>query len=164
MQWKPGLLAGMFVGIVLVVLIGAAITIIPALTSPHTPSGNTIDPSAAAIITDITTTSSVNPMTSAPGPKTQTFKTNTIFYIAFHLNLKNFDFQTHKAVYIQPKFYGGRANVSPPMLSFIQPTDGSFFATQYSQPTEGSVELYWGLKPDGSDGKLAQTTSFAIVA
>lgn len=164
MQRKPGLLTGMFVGIVLVVLIGAAITIIPALTSPHTPSGNAIDPAAAAIITDITTTISINPMTSAPGTKTQTFKTNTIFYIAFHLDLQNFDFHTHATVYIRPKFYGGNADVSPPMLSFIQPTAASFFAIQYSQATEGSVELYMCLKPDGSDGKLAQTTSFTVVA
>lgn len=164
MQRKPGLLAGMFVGIILVVLIGTAIIIIPTLTTPHTPSGNAIDPAAATFITDITTTSSVNFQTAAPGPKIQTFKKNTLFYVAFHLNFKNFDFHTHSTVYIQPKFYGGQTYVYPPMLSFIQQADGGFFEVQYFQPATGNVELYWCLTSDCSDSKLAQTTSFTVVA
>jgi hypothetical protein len=163
MQRKPGMLVGMLVGILLVLLVGAAIVIVPTLIAPRTPSGNAVDPSAATFISDITTTSSVNFQTSVSGPKTQTFKTNTVFYIAFHLNLKNFDFHTHNTVYVQPKFYGGKTSVYPPMLVFGQPTDGGFFEVQYNQPATGNVELYWCLKSDCSDGKLAQTTSFTVV-
>ncbi len=164
MQWKPGLLAGMFVGILLVVLVGAAIIFVPALITPQTPSGNAIDPSAAAFITDITTTSSVDLMTAAPGPTTQTFKTNSTIYVAFHLNLQNFDFHTHNTAYVQAKFYGGKTYVYQRMLIFTQQAAGGFFAVQYNQPKVGNVELYWCLRSDCSDGKLAQTTSFTVVA
>jgi hypothetical protein len=164
MQWKPGLLAGMVVGTLLVVLVGAAIIFIPTLITPQIPSGNAIDPSAAAFITDITTTSSVNLMTAAPGPTTQTFKTNSTIYVAFHLNLQNFDFHTHNTVYVQAKFYGGKTYVYQRMLIFTQQEPGGFFAVQYNQPKVGNVELYWCLKSDCSDGKLAQTMSFTVVA
>lgn len=154
----------MLVGILLVVLVGAAIIFIPTLITPQTPSGNAIDPSAAAFITDITTTSSVNLMTADPGPITQTFKTNSTIYVAFHLNLQNFDFHTHNAAYVQAKFYGGKTYVYQKMLVFTQQAAGGFFTVQYNQPKEGDVELYWCLKSDCSDGKLAQTTSFTVVA
>ncbi len=176
--WKPDLLAGMLVGILLVVLVGAAMIIIPRLTTPQTssgnatvpsptpqtPSGNAIDPSAAAFITNITTTSSVNPLTAAPGPITQTFKTNATVYVAFQLNLKNFDFKAHDTVYIQAKFYGDKKFVYQGMLIFKEQRAGGFFEAQYTQPTAGSVELYWCLQSNCSDGKLAQTTSFTITA
>jgi hypothetical protein len=160
-----GLLAGMLVGILLVVLVGAALIVILALMAPQTPSGNAIDPSSAAIITDITTTSSVvNPVTAVPGPLTQNFKTNSTVYVVFHLNLKNFDFKTHNAAYIQAKFYGDKTYIDQRMLIFTQQAAAGFFEVQYSQPREGNVELYWCLKSDCSDGKLAQTASFTVVA
>ncbi len=155
----------MLVGILLVVLVGAAIIVILALTVPQTPSGTAIDPSAAALITDITTTSSVvNPVTAAPGPVTQNFKTNATIYVVFHLNLKNFDFKTHNAAYVQAKFYGDKTYIAQRMLIFTQQQAAGFFEVQYSQPKMGNVELYWCLKPDCSDGKLAQTASFTVVA
>jgi hypothetical protein len=163
-RWQPGLLAGMFVGILLVVLIGTVvITVIARFTATQTSSGNAIDPSAAAIITDIATTSSVDPMTAEPGPTTQHFTTNATIYVAFHLNLKNFDFKTHHAVYIQAKFYGDKKYIDQRMLIFTRQTTGGFFAVQYYQPKVGNVELYWCLKSDCSDGKLAQTASFTVV-
>jgi len=164
MKRKPGLLAGMFVGILLVLLVGTAIIIIPRLTTPQTPSGNAIDPSAAAFITDITTTSSVNPLTAAPGPTAQTFKTNSTIYVTFHLNLKNLDLNTQKAAYIQAKFYEDKTFLQQKMLIFTQQAAGGFFEVQYSRPKVGNVELYWCLKSDCSDGKLAQTTSFTVVS
>jgi hypothetical protein len=176
--WKPDLLAGMLVGILFVVLVGAAIIVIPRLTTPQTPSGNAIvssptpqtpsgnaiDPSAASFITTITTTSSVDPLTAAPGPVTQTFKMNATVYVVFQLNLKNFDFKTHDTVYIQAKFYGDKTFVYQGMLIFKEQRAGGFFEAQYTQPMAGSVELYWCLQSSCSDGKLAQTTSFTIIA
>lgn len=161
---KPGLLAGMLVGILLVVLVGIAIVVIPKLTAPQTPSGNPVDQSAAAFITDITTTSRVDPLTAEPGPVTQTFKTNSTVYVAFHLNLKNFDFKTHNAVYTQAKFYADKTYVYQNMLIFTKQAAGGFFEVQYNRPAVGNVELYWCLKSDCSDGKLAQTMSFTITA
>jgi hypothetical protein len=161
---KPGLLAGMIVGILVVVLIGAAFIIIPAFTTPKTPSKNAIDPSAATLITDIVTSSSVNPLTAAPGPITQTFKTYSTVYVIFHLNLKHFDFATHTVAYVQGRFYAGKSYVYQRMLIFTHQAGGGFFDVQYNQATAGSVELYWCLKSDCSDGKLAQTTSFTITA
>jgi hypothetical protein len=161
---KPGLLAGMIVGLLLVVLIGTALIILPALTTPSTPSGNAIITSAAAFITDITTTSSVDPMTAAPGPITQTFKTYATVYVAFHLNSKNFDFTAHHAAYVQARFYSGKTYIYQRMLIFTHQASGGFFAVQYNQATAGNVELYWCLKSDCSDGELAQTTPFTITA
>ncbi len=161
---KPGLLIGMLVGILIVVLIGAAFTVIPALTTLSTPSGNAIDSSAAVIITDITTSNSVNPLTAVPGPTTQTFKTYSTVYIAFHLNLKSFDFSAHNAAYVQARFYAAKQYVYQRMLIFTHQASGGFFAIQYNQATAGSVELYWCLKSDCSDGKLAQTAPFTITS
>jgi len=162
---QPGLLVGMVVGILLVVLAGAAILGILALIAPQTPSGKAIDPSAAAFISDITTTSSVvDPMKAIPGPSTQNFKTNTTVYVVFHLNLNNFDFKTHSAAYVQAKFYGDKTYIDQRMLIFTRQEAGGFFEVQYHQPKEGSVELYWCLKSDCSDGKLAQTASFTVAA
>ena len=163
-RWQPGLLAGMFVGVLLVALVGAAIIIvIPKFTAPQTSAGNGIDPSAAAFITDIVTTSTVDPQTAESGPLTQHFTTNATIYVVFHLNLKNFDFKTHPAVYIQAKFYGDKIYIYQRMLIFTQQASGGFFAVQYYQPKVGNVELYWCLKSDCTDGKLAQTTSFTVV-
>jgi hypothetical protein len=162
---QPGLLAGMLVGIVLVALVGTVIIIlIPKFTASQTSAGKTSDPSAAAFITDIVTASSVDPRTAEPGPLIQHFTTNATIYVVFHLNLKNFDFKTHPAVYIQAKFYGDKIYIYQRMLIFTQQATGGFFAVQYYQPKVGSVELYWCLKSDCSDGKLAQTTSFTVVA
>ena len=133
MRRKPGLLAGMLVGIVLVMLVGIAIIVIPVLTAPQTSSGGAVDPSAEAFITDIVTTSTVNPLTAEPGPTTQTFKTNSTVYVAFHLNLRNFDFKTYNAVYVQAKFYGDKTYIYQKMLIFTQPAAGGFFAVQYYQ-------------------------------
>jgi len=165
MQRKSGLAAGMLVGILLVLLIVAAVLVIPRLIAPQTASGSAVvDPSAAAIITDIVTTSNVNPLTAEPGPITQNFKTNSTVYVVFHLNLKNFDFNTHNAVYIQAKFYADKTYIYQRMLIFKEQAAGGFFAVQYYQPKMGNVELYWCLKSDCSDGKLAQKTSFTVVA
>jgi hypothetical protein len=162
---QPGLLAGMLVGIVFVALIGAVVIIvIPKFTVLQTPAGNAIDPSAAAFITDIATASSVNPRTAEPGPLAQNFTTNATIYVVFHLNLKKFDFTSHHAVYVQAKFYGDKTYIYQRMLIFTQQAAGGFFAVQYYQPKVGSVELYWCLKSDCSDGKLAQTASFTVVA
>lgn len=168
----------MFVGIFLVMLIGTAIILIPKLTAlqtppgnatvssptPQTPSGNAIDPSAAALITNITTTGSVDPLTAAPGPTTQTFKTNATVYVVFQLDLKDFDFKAHNTVYVQAKFYGDKTVVYQGMLIFTEQKAGGFFEAQYTQPKAGSVELYWCLQASCSDGKLAQTASFTITA
>jgi hypothetical protein len=161
---KPGLLAGMLVGILLVLLLGMAIIVIPRLTAPQTPSGNAIDPSAAAIITDITTSSSVDPMTAAPGPITQTFKTSATINVVFRLNLEKVAVSQDNPVYIQAKFYVGQTFVYQRMDIVGQKVTGGFFEVQYQQPTVGNVELYWCLKRDCSDGKLAQTMSFTVVA
>jgi len=163
--WQPGLLAGMFVGILFVLLVGTVIIIvIPRFTAPQTSAGNAIDPSAATFITDIATTSSVDPQTAEPGPLTQRFTTSATIYVVFHLNLKSFDFKTHPAVYVQAKFYGDKVYIYQRMLIFTQQVPGGFFAVQYYQPKAGNVELYWCLKSDCSDGKLAQTASFTVVA
>ena len=155
----------MLVGILFVALIGAAIIIVMSrFISPQTSVRKTIDPSAAAFITDIATTSSVDPRTAEPGPLTQNFTTNATIYVVFHLNLRNFDFKSHHAVYIQAKFYGDKTYIYQRMLIFTQQAAGGFFAVQYYQPKVGNVELYWCLKSDCSDGKLAQTTSFTVVA
>ena len=162
---QPGLLAGMLVGILFVVLVGAVIMIvIPKFIVPQPSTGNAIDPSATAFITDIATTSSVDPQTAEPGPLTQHFTTNATIYVVFHLNLKSFDFNAYHAVYIQAKFYADKSYIYQKMLIFTQQATGGFFAVQYYQPKAGSVELYWCLKSDCSDGKLAQTATFTVVA
>lgn len=162
---QPGLLAGIFVGILFVLLVVVAVAIVlPRFTALQTSAGKAIDPSAAAIITDVATTSSVDPQTAEPGPLTQHFTTNATIYVVFHLNLKNFDFKTHPAVYIQAKFYGDNTYIYQKMLIFTQQATGGFFAVQYYQPKVGNVELYSCFKSDCSDGKLAQTASFTVVA
>lgn len=165
----------MFVGIFLVALVGTAIIVIPRLatlqsssgnpsSTSQTPSENAIDPAAAAFITNITTSNSVDPLTAAPGAITQTFKMNATVYVVFQLNLKNFDFKAHDTVYIQANFYGDKKLVYQGMLIFKEQKAGGFFEAQYTQPTTGSVELYWCLQSNCSDGKLAQTMSFTVTA
>ncbi len=137
-----------------------------SMTSSTTPSGNPIDPTAASIITDAQTASSINQITAAPINLTNTLQAKTDIYVTFKLNNDNFDFSKNTG-YVNVKFYADSTalDVSSTPLTISEPAPGGFFKVQYLTATQqGAAELYWCLQPDCSDEQLAQVVTFTVTS
>ncbi len=137
----------------------------PSTTSSSTPSGNPIDPTAASIITDAQTASSINQITAAPINLTNTFQTKTNIYVTFKLNNDNFDFSKNTG-YVTVKFYADSTALDVPStpLTISEPAPGGFFKIQYLTSAQGAAELYWCQQPDCSDEQLAQVVTFTVTS
>ncbi len=139
----------------------------PSTNSSTTPSGNAIDSTAASIVTDAQTASSIDQTTAAPINLTNTFQTNVDVYVTFKLNNNAFNFGTNTG-YVAVKFYADSTALTlpPPLdtpLTINQPAPGGFFKVQYTIPTQqGAAELYWCQQSDCSDEKLAQVVTFTV--
>jgi hypothetical protein len=136
------------------------------MNSSTTPSGNLIDLTAASIVTDAQTASSINPVTTAPTNLTSTFPTSTDIYVTFKLNNNAFDFG-HNTGYVAVKFYANSTLLSLPNntpLTINRPAPGGFFKVQYYVATQGAAELYWCLQSDCSDEELAQVVTFTVTS
>ncbi len=144
-----------------------SVELIPTPTSPNTnvltgPSGQTIDPIAASIVTDPQTATDANLETAAPINLATTFKTATNFYITFKLNNTAVDFSKN-TVYVSAKFYVRSEYAfaaSPITIDHFSP--GGYFKAHYNLATPAMAELYLCRQSDCSDEKLAQFVAFTI--
>ncbi len=153
-----GILATLFILYVIF-----AVVFLPVLNVSKGQSGRPVDSDAKEIVTDIQTASAINPQTAAPTKQDHTFKVDQSIFLTFRLNSKKYDFNRHIG-YVQAKFYDATSFVYKRTLVVTYNAPGGFFAIEYKKPTSASAEIYWCLKPDCSDEKLAQTTSFTIEA
>lgn len=145
-----------------------AVTATPATTSTNTsasPSGASVVPAAAAIITNPQSASAVNQDTAAPTTLTKTFKAKSFVYITFDLNLSkaNIDIATQKA-YVEGRFYVDGSYGKNEILPVDRPAPGGYVGVQYLVPGNGAAELYWCMKADCSDRQLAQYVTFTITS
>jgi len=144
-------------------------TPVPTTSSSLTPSGNPIDSTAASIVTDAQTASSINQITAAPINLTDTFQTSTDIYVTFKLNNDAFNFNQHNG-YVAVKFYANSVALTLPdplttPLTINEPAPGGFFKVQYITPTrQGAAEVYWCQLSNCSDEKLAQVVTFTVTS
>jgi hypothetical protein len=122
------------------------------------PSGLTIDPTAASIITNPQTASAVNTTTAKPTKLAKTFAVGADVYVTVDLHMGG------KTGYIQAKWYAGTTPVhSSKILNINNPTfTNAYFGWSYDNPTLGTAEVYWCTQKDCSDGKLADVINFSV--
>jgi len=139
----------------------AAPTSVPT-TAPTTasgpPSGNTIDATAASIITNLKTASAID-SNYKPTNVTNTFQTNQTIYVTYNLNLNG------QTGYIEVKWYvAGQVGASKIFnANNPQYTDG-YFSETYKVPAQGSAELYFCTQSDCSDEALAGYVTFTVTS
>ncbi len=121
------------------------------------PSGQTIVPAAAAIITDAQSTSSIDSKYKPTNPTT-TFKVNQTVYITFNLHLTQKGYAEVKW-YVDGSF--GKSRILP--LQSLDYVD-AYFSETYLTPANGTAELYWCTKSDCSDAELAAVVNFTVTS
>jgi hypothetical protein len=121
------------------------------------PSGLTIDPTAASIITNPQTASAVNTNTAKPTKLAKTFAVASEVYVTVDLNTNG------KTGYIQAKWYAGNTRVHSSKILNITPNDtNAYFGWPFDSATLGTTEFYWCTQKDCSDGKLANIVNFTV--
>jgi len=131
----------------------------PQVTQATAPSGSSIVPSAAAIITNPKMASSID-KNYYPTNLTNTFGIHKDIYVTYKLNLNG------QAGYATAKWYDdGKYAFTSKILTLNDPTfDHGYFAATYNIATTGTVELYWCTKSDCSDAQLADVVNFAVTS
>jgi len=176
---RVGLIVGIVIGVLLFVCVGSTLAVIglanlgsTAISTPTTtlssPSGNTIDTTAASIVTNIQTASAVESTAYQPTPATS-FHTNTDIYVSFKFNLNNATSTVTQQApgYVQAKYYiQNRLILTDDPLKADETTDptgyGYFTVQYYHATTDASVELYWCRKSDCTDKMLAGVAKFTV--
>ena len=123
--------------------------------STPSPSGSPIDSGAAAIITNVQTTSSID-ANYLPTHVTNQFTVGSVVYVTYHLNLT-------QSGYVEAKVYAdGAFGTQTSLQVTVGKYDHGYFNITYKQAGTGAFELYWCLQKDCSDEKLAAVASFTI--
>ncbi len=135
----------------------------PAATSNGaSPSGLSIDPTAASIVTDAKTGKGFNSVDATPKDPTTNFKTGEQIYIVFKLNNDKVDYTTQK-IYVTAKLYLNNTMVSKSDPLFIDKARvGGYFAGSSDGAGQGATELYLCHTANCSDAKLAQVVNFTV--
>lgn len=121
------------------------------------PSGQTIVPAAAAIITDAKTSSSIDSNYHPTNPTT-TFTVNQVVYVTFNLHL------TQKG-YAEVKWYVDDAFGKSKILALQDVSyRDAYFSETYLTAANGTAEVYWCTQSDCSDAQLAAVVSFTVTA
>ncbi len=119
------------------------------------PSGSPIDPGAAAIITNVQTTSAID-SNLLPTNKTDQFKVGDVVYVTYHLNLT-------QSGYVEAKVYLDNAFGTQTSLAVtLGKVDHGYFNITYQKAGTGAFELYWCLQKDCSDAKLGAVATFTV--
>lgn len=129
-----------------------------ATTSTNTygsPSGQTIDPAAAAIISSPQTSSAVD-NNLAPTKPTTSFTTGQDVYVTFSISSNG------KDGYIEAKWYQNGQHLSTRQFHHSASNDVGYFSRTFADSGDGIAELYWCTKANCSDEKLAQVVKFTV--
>jgi hypothetical protein len=133
-----------------------------APTSSAAPSGSPIIPTAAAIITNVQTSTDID-SNVLPTQVTSTFTLNQVVYVTF-----NFIFNGQPG-WIEAKFYAD-GQLIPSFTNKLSINDGihkngalwPIGYQTYSAPTQGTAELYWCTQIDCSDEQLGAFINFTV--
>ena len=139
----------------------------PNPSTATAPSEHPIDPTAAAIITNVQAASAIDPTSKQPITPATSFRTNTNIYITFQLDLNSVDVSQQHPGYAQAKYYReGHQRISTSHVVTIDSNTmagNSFLPFKYYDPTTtATVEVYWCREKICEDGKLAQRVSFTV--
>lgn len=167
---------GLIVGIVLLVVLlaGAGISVLvyqgtkqginsvtTTTVGQGTPlSGQSINATAAEIITNIQTASAVDQNNATPTQLATTFTIQQRVYATFDLNLNG------QTGYAEARWYGNNTLLDTSnVLTISDPTSAhAYFGLPYSTATQGAVGIYWCTQADCSDAALAGATNFTVTS
>ncbi len=141
----------------------ATVTAVTNNTTPNTtqggaPSGLTVDPNAASILTNPQMASAID-SNYKPTTLTSTFTVGQAIYATFNIS------STSPDGYILGKWYGdGTYAFSSNILKKSAGDTTGYLAARYNRAISGSVELYWCTLKDCSDKKLADVLTFTVTA
>lgn len=144
----------------------AAISTVTAVTSDLTPttgsnqttapSGQSVDATAASIITNPQMSSAVD-SNYKPTKVSSTFTTGQAIYATFTIS------DSSPAGYILGKWYSdGTYAFSSDILKSSAGGGAGYLAARYNKTTQGAVEIYWCSQKDCSDAKLADVINFSV--
>lgn len=124
------------------------------------PSGQSIDATAAGIISNIQTASAVDQTNATPTQPATTFTTQQTIYATVDLNMNG------QTGYAEAKWYGDNTLLhTSKILNINDPNFAhAFFSVTYSIATQGAVEIYWCTQSDCSDAALAGVTNFTVTS
>jgi len=170
---RVGLIVGIILGAVLLLCIGVGILVTvvanqagKTITSTATkvagqtlaPSGKSIVPSAAGILSNPQTSSAID-SNLAPTHVTSTFTTNQTVYVTFTINSGSQD------GYIEAKWYANGQSLGDKTFAHTHTHDVGYFSNPYTTTTsDGAAELYWCTQADCSDAQLAQVVHFTVTS
>ncbi len=120
------------------------------------PSGQTINATAAAIITSPQTSSAID-NNLAPTKPTATFTAGHDVYVTFNISSNGQD------GYIEAKWYQNGQHLSTKQFHHSASNDVGYFSKTFTNSGDGIAELYWCTKADCSDEKLAQVVKFTVI-
>ena len=132
----------------------------PTVAQPTSPSGQSIDPTAASIITNLQTASSIDQNQAIPTQLATTFTVQQPIYATVNLDMHG------QTGYAQAKWYAdGQLQKTSTILTIDKPTYvHAYFGFAYSAATQGIVEVYFCTQSDCSDAKLAAVTNFTVTS
>jgi hypothetical protein len=133
----------------------------PTGTTPTTsgaPSGLSIDPAAASIITNAQMASGVDSNFN-PTTVTSTFVTKQTIYATFKI-----DPNAPSDGFVQGKWYSDGTFAFTSKTLAVKADFVGYLSAEYNIPTQGTVELYWCVQSDCSDAKLADVVNFTVTA
>lgn len=129
-------------------------------TSTGSPSGQSIDPTAAGIISNIQMASAIDTKTAVATKLATTFTPQQTVYATVTLNMGG------QTGYAQAKWYGDGTLIRTSKVLDINSASytNAYFYFSYTTATQGAVEVYWCTQSDCSDAQLAATTTFTVSA
>ena len=126
--------------------------------SGNSPSGIPIDSTAAGIITNVKMASGVD-SSFKPTTLTSTFVTKQTIYATFTI-----DPNAPSNGFVKDKWYSDGTFAFSSKTLAVQSDFLGYLSAEYNIATQGSVELYWCVKSDCSDARLADVASFTVTA
>ncbi len=127
-------------------------------TTSGAPSGLTIDPTAASIITNAQMASGVD-SNFKPTTVTSTFVTKQTIYATFKI-----DPNAPSDGFVEGKWYSDGTFAFTSKKLAVKADFVGYLSAEYNVSTQGTVELYWCVQSDCSDAKLADVVNFTVTA
>jgi hypothetical protein len=126
-----------------------------AATTVPAPSGKSINPTVAALFSNIRTSSSIDDKYQ-PTNVTNTFAVKQNVYITFVISSKN------QPGYIQVLWYSDNTMLIKDQLTHDAQHNVGYFGIIYQRAANAAAELYWCTKSDCSDAQLASVVRFTV--
>ncbi len=156
---RLGLILGIIALVLVVACAGISFAVYQGLKQTGntivSPSGQTINATAAAIITSPQTSSAID-NNLAPTKPTTTFTAGQDVYVTFNISSNGQD------GYIEAKWYQNGQHLSTRQLHHSASNDAGYFSRTFANSGDGVAELYWCTKADCSDEALAQVVKFTV--